>query len=109
MPGNNYQKKEITDEFRECKLVECKKMFKPSREDQKFCCHNHGERDWRLKHPRVRILKKSTGTTKGTPAEARRRDTPERWSSYMKANPIYAAMVTRGRSLADCSKGMCWK
>lgn len=76
MPGNNYKKKEIINPERFCALYSCGLKFTARRQDQRFCKHQCGERDWRLKHKRVRILKKSTGTTKGTPAEGRRRDTP---------------------------------
>lgn len=108
MPGNNYQKKPIINPERLCALKECNKPFTASRQDQIFHIHQCGEKDWRLKHKRVRILKKSTGTTKGTPTEAQRRDTPERWMAYMEKNLGYAAMVTRGQSLADVQKSMIW-
>lgn len=109
MPDRNYVKKPIINPERICALESCKHPFTASRQDQRFHLHQCGERDWRQKHKRVRILKKSTGTTKGTPAEAGRRDTPERWLAYMEKNPGYAAMVLRGQSLDEVSQSMVWK
>lgn len=37
------------------------------------------------------------------------RGTTAGWMRYMRANPIYAAMVTRGQSLTAYSQSMVWK
>ena len=103
-----YKKKEIINPNRICALVSCKQPYNARRQDQKFCSHACGERDWRLAHKRVRILKKSSGTTLGTPAEGQRRDTLQTWTRYMRLNPEYAAMVTRGRPLEKVSGSMAW-
>src|SRR5450759_5377130 len=94
MPNRTYIKKPITDEIRECKLAECKIMFEPTREDQRFCCRKHGERDWRLKHPRKTIYKPITWRNRLV--KDPRRDTLQAWTKYMRQNPLYY------NTLGDC-------
>ena len=105
---NTYKKKAIINPERICALKECSKPYNARRQDQKFCSHACGERDWRLKHKRVRILKRSSGTTFGTPAEGQRRGTLESWSRYLINNPGYAEGLLRGRTMDKVSSSMAW-
>ena len=103
--SNNFIKKPITDKLRECKLEECKIMFEPSREDQKFCCRQHSEKDWRLKHPPKTQYKRSPLTaTEICMARDRRRDTPERWIKYMQDNPFYFEELSGGLTMQQCAE-----
>lgn len=100
MPGNNYRKKEIPNPNRFCDLQECRAPFVAKRVDQRFCCHNHGEKDWRLKHKRVFFHKTPAWKAAlSKPTKDPRRDTPERWEAYARANPIYAAGVLQGETI----------
>lgn len=102
-------------EPRICELKECDIVFIPSRSDKIYCCIRHcniaASRKYRAAHgqdkdPRIQIPRQNQAHAC---RDFVRRDTPDRWMAYMVKNPGYAAMVTRGQSLADCSKGMCWK
>jgi hypothetical protein len=90
-----YKKIPITDKIRTCLLPDCGLEFKPSRQDQKYCCRQHNEKHWHIKHPRV--YKSSLPPTL-KPYEICgndniRRDTPKLWLRYMKKNPIYFEML----------------
>lgn len=104
-----YKKKEVINPERICALESCKKPFTATRENNKFCCHEHGEKDWRQKHPRIFFHSSpSWKAERVKPAKNPHRDTPQSWLKYMRLNPEYQKMVLRGESLASCCKSMVW-
>jgi len=112
MPNSNtYIKKPIIKPNRICKLKECSTPFRASRQDQRFHTTKCAQKQWRIKHPRKRFHKKPSWKCDSiyTGAKNPRRDTPEHWLKYMKENPIYAAMVTRGIPVNDFCKTISWK
>ena len=90
MNSNTYIKKPIIEPNRICALKECSKPFIARRQDQVYCKHSCGEKAWRIKHPRKTHYKHSSYESKEIcSARDVRRDTPERLTRYLQANPFY--------------------
>jgi len=76
-------------------------------QNKRFCNAQCQSADYRKKHGGTRNPGKYKSVV--CKAEHQRRDTPEKWLKYMKANPIYAATVCRGKTLTACLNSIIWK